>query len=196
MEKTAIKSQMASARRLAARSPSEAGGSQASPLGRDTAAPSAEAGDVDGSDATGSPGNCRVTVGSTAGLAECRVGFWAPREPSDAFSESRKAKFSENISAGPADRQSPRGAAAHRAPACHLSRPRRGARQAASAAGRRELRKRQGAYLAADGTVTVRSARAPRLSRGESLIYAQDLQSATQSNISSTYRKIFGFVMT
>jgi hypothetical protein len=59
---------------------------------------------------------------------------------------------------------------------------RRGAWQAASAANRRQLGKGQGAYFPADGTEVQGAARVLRLSRRESLIYAQDLQSATLSD--------------
>lgn len=67
--------------------------------------------------------------------------------------------------------------------------PARGAR-------RHEMGKGQGAYFPADGTDVQEPAGLSRLSRCESLIYAQDLQSTTLSNPVYTKSKIFGFVMT
>lgn len=61
---------------------------------------------------------------------------------------------------------------------------------------RHEIGKGQGAYFPADGTDIQEPARLTRLSRCESLIYAQDLQSTTLSNQSHTKSNIFGFVTT
>lgn len=67
---------------------------------------------------------------------------------------------------------------------------------AARGARRHEMGKGQGAYFPADGTGVQEPAGLSRLSRCESLFYAQDLQSTTLSNLSYTKSKIFGFVMT
>lgn len=66
----------------------------------------------------------------------------------------------------------------------------------AHGARRHETGKGQGAYFPADGTDIQEPAGRSRLSRCESPIYAQDLQSTTLSNLAYTKSKIFGFVMT
>lgn len=74
--------------------------------------------------------------------------------------------------------------------------PRSGSARVVSAEHRHRIEKGQGAYFPADGTENRGPARVLRLSRCESLICAQDLQSTTLSNIASTKSNIFGFVMT
>ena len=201
MEKPAItshKSHMSCIARPAECSLHDRGEWHAGPPGHDAGAPRAEAGDDAGSDASGSPDCCRPPVTATvtrwAFLAACRVDASAwPRAGHPGRTAAETAGAARQApSAERADRTvgTDRAAGASRtAPTRgggipHPARgARRGARQAARAAKHRQLGKGQVAYFAADETGAKSAARLPRLSRGESPIYAQDLLSATLSNL-------------
>jgi hypothetical protein len=220
------KSHMSCATRLAARSLHDTGEWQAAPTGHGAEAPCAGAADDAGSDASGSPACClppaTATVTRWAFMAACRVDesalpvarAWRPGRTAPGTAGTPHTVGAAHMSGrahGPGTAQTATmpgtatpGETTDRRQALTrgggIPRPSRGARwgarQAASAANHRQLGKGQRAYFTADGTAVKAAARPSRLSRGESLIHAQDLQSATLSDLISTKSNIFKFVMT
>jgi hypothetical protein len=206
---------MSRARRQAAPSPRELW--QAAPAaGRGADArlldsPCGEAGDDSGSDAKGRPRSTRTpdTVMAAGGgpAAACRVDASARRVPG-ARRPGGTARTVETATpgsplAGVPARETERSAGDCRATLTRGSGvplPVRGARRGAWRAIRmahgHQSGKGQEAYFPADGTGVRRTTGIARLSRCESPICAQDLQSATLGNRTHTKSNLFGFVMT